>query len=80
VSSTLADDPFPSNYNLFLLLTSADIPNEGGTFGFSFSSADFDLSNYAAIAIAAAGSAVPEPMSFGLLVLGGVGFLVQRRR
>lgn len=66
-------DPFPSNYNLFI-----DPPaTVGGFLGFDFSNAnDSNLTGYTVSAVAV----VPEPMSLGLLALGGVSLMARRNR
>jgi hypothetical protein len=75
-SSSLAVDPFPGNYNLFLTVTGA-ITGTGDNFlGFDLTSAnDAALVGYTTSAVAV----VPEPMSLGMLALGGVSLLARRR-
>jgi hypothetical protein len=68
-------NPFPGEYNLFL--DSAAGPSSDNFLGFNVSnSADSNLVGYSVSAIAV----VPEPMSLGLLILGGAGLLNCRRR
>jgi len=73
-STSLAADPFPSNYNLFLTFSS---PTQADNF------LGVDLTqdpNIPAGAVVSAIAVVPEPMSMGLLALGGLGMLARRRR
>jgi hypothetical protein len=81
-SPTLANDPFASSYNLFVTANGAITGNGNNFLGFDLSgSNDSNLLYYTVSAVAATGLgvAVPEPMSFGMLALGGVGLLLRRR-
>jgi hypothetical protein len=72
---TDTNNPFGSEYNLFL--DSATPPSGDNFFGFDMSSAnDPNLVGYTVVTVAA----IPEPMSLGLLALGGLGLLTQRPR
>jgi PEP-CTERM motif len=75
VGSTLANDPFAANYNLFL---TADPGIAADDFlGFDVSEAnDPALVDYSLSAVAV----VPEPLSIALLSLGGIGLLSRRSR
>jgi hypothetical protein len=72
---TDSNDPFGSQYNLFL---DAPVPPSGDNFlGFDLgNSNDSNLVGYSVSAVAA----VPEPMSLGLLTLGGLGLMSRRNR
>lgn len=78
-STSLANDPFPSMYNLFLTFNSSDPALANGTdyLGFDFTQ-DPNVTGATVTAIAV--TAVPEPMTFGALALGLVGGLLLRRR
>jgi hypothetical protein len=72
-TSSPVPDPFGSQYNLFLDPSGFS----SGYLGFNFNNAyDSNLVGYSFSAIAV----VPEPMSLGLLALGGVGLLARRHR
>jgi len=78
-SATMANDPFPAQYNIFLTFpNSSGLLGSGGAnfLGFDFSNGnDSNLTGYTVDAVAV----VPEPMSLGVLALGGVGLLARRR-
>jgi hypothetical protein len=80
VASTIgpSPDPFGSQYNLFLTFSGTNLPGSAtDTLGLDLSSTnDALLSGYTFSAVAV----VPEPMSLGLLVLGGVGLMARRNR
>jgi hypothetical protein len=74
-STSLASDPFPAQYNLFLTFT-------GLTSGQNFLGFAVDQdpnANVATFSYATAIAVVPEPMTLGLLTLGSVGLLTRRR-
>jgi len=78
VSSTMANDPFASNYNLFVT-ASVPITGTGDNFlGFDLTTAN-DANLPGGITVSAV-ALVPEPMSLGVLALGAVGLLGRRRR
>jgi hypothetical protein len=79
-STSLANDPFPSNYNLFLTFDDAQLPlgmGEDDYLTFDFTQ---DPNVTDALVDNMAVTAVPEPMSLGLVVLGAIGGLLLRRR
>jgi hypothetical protein len=76
--TSFANDPFPAAYNLFLEFPTADLPV--GTTGDNFLGVDLSQDPNITGDTIAAIAVVPEPMSLGLLALGGVGMLVRRRR
>jgi hypothetical protein len=79
-STSLANDPFPSTFNLFLTFSDSQLP--AGMDGTDFLTFDFtqDPNVSGATASAIAVAVVPEPMTFGPAVLGVVGGLLLRRR
>jgi hypothetical protein len=78
-STSLANDPFPSMYNLFLTFNSSDpaLANGADYLGFDFTQ-DPNVTGATVTAIAV--TAVPEPMTLGTITLGLVGGLLLRRR
>jgi hypothetical protein len=75
VSSSLTVDPFASNYNLFL--TAAPGVASDDFLGFDLSqSNDSNLVGYTVSAVAV----IPEPLSLGLLAIGGMSLLARRSR
>jgi hypothetical protein len=80
VASTSSPSPDPnwSQYNLFLTFSGTALPGTAtDTLGIDLSSTnDPLLSGYTFSAVAI----VPEPMSVGLLMLGGVGLMARRNR
>jgi hypothetical protein len=78
VSSTMANDPFASNYNLFVTAAGL-ITGAGDNFlGFDLTTSN-DANLPGGITVSAV-ALVPEPMSLGVLALGAVGLLGRRRR
>ncbi|MGA2439467.1 MAG: PEP-CTERM sorting domain-containing protein [Tepidisphaeraceae bacterium] len=77
-TSSPSPDPFGSQYNLFLTFSGSNLPGTAtDTLGLDLSSTnDPLLSGYTFSAVAVA----PEPMSVGLLMLGGVGLMARRNR
>jgi hypothetical protein len=74
-STSLASDPFPAQYNLFL--TFVGLTSGQNFLGFDVTQ-DPDA-NVATFSYATAVAVVPEPMTLGLLTLGSVGLLTRRR-
>jgi len=70
-------DPFPGEYNFWLTIPEADVPSGFNSFGFDLSQAPGTDGTGGAVEEVAV---VPEPVSVGLLALGGLGMLARRRR
>lgn len=79
-STTMAADPFPSDYNLFLTFSDGQMPPI--TNGTDYLSFDFAQDpNVDGVVVDAVGATVvPEPMSLGGVVLGSVCLFSLRRR
>jgi hypothetical protein len=77
-ASSPSPDPFGSQYNLFLTFSGGELPGTAtDTLGLDLSSTnDAKLAGYSFSSVAV----VPEPMSLGLLALGGVGLMTRRNR
>jgi hypothetical protein len=72
-----ANDPFSSEYNLFLTIPSADLP--AGTTGDNF--LGFDLSqdaNFPTYTVAEV-AVIPEPASVGIVAMAAAGLVIRRR-
>lgn len=77
-STSLANDPFPSDYNLFLTFSDAQQPEQGYFFTiFDFSQ---DPNVDGAVVDNMEAAAIPEPMTPSTLTLGLLGALLLRRR
>ncbi len=75
VSSALTIDPFASNYNLFLTANPGVASDD--FLGFDLSQTnDSNLVGYTVSAVAI----VPEPLTLGIMAIGGVGLLARRNR
>jgi hypothetical protein len=75
VSSTLSNNPFASNYNLFLTANPGIAADDFLGFDVSHSN-DSNLTGYTVSAVAV----VPEPVTLGLVAAGGLGLLARRNR